>query len=444
MRPFALILFLLLGSFASAGAIACNLTNHCPESEPCCDQYGICGTGYYCLGGCDVRFSYNLSACMPMPRMTSFEESFASLDTIGEITSYLGNASAYDWVYTGYIDTYDDALLIQMPNGTTGTVVSSTKYLWYGKVGATLKSSRDKGVVTAFITFSDVKDEIDFEFVGYDLTHPQSNFYALGITNYSNAENSTTTNTFSNWHYYEIDWQEDELTWLIDGQVIRTLKKDDTWNSTTERYDYPQTPSRIEMSLWPGGDSSNGLGTIEWAGGEISWDTEDIKEYGYYYAYVKNMTVEAYDLPDFVEHRDLNSTKYHAFVYNSTEDINENNILLSTDKTWLGSEDSTGFDPDNEDEETVETTKIVSLSGSVLMTKTTVKTLTHPKATTSSTSTTSTSAWTGGFVQDTETTSTASNSSKSGSSSSGAVKSTTFSIVAGAIVGALGVFVFGL
>lgn len=384
-----------------------------------------------------------------MPRMGSFEESFTNLDSITEWSDYLGNASAYDWVYTGYIDSHDDALLLQMPNGTTGTVVSSTKYLWYGKVGVTMKSSRTQGVVTAFITYSDVKDEIDFEMMGYDLTHPQSNFYALGILNYSNSENSTTTSTFSNWHYYELNWEEDELTWLIDGDVIRTLRRDDTWNSTTERYDYPQTPSRIELSLWLGGDSSNGEGTIEWAGGETQWDTADIKNYGYYYAYVKNLTVEAYDLPDFVEHRDLNSTKYHAYVFNTTDVPNETNILLSTEKTWLGSEDSTGFDPDNEDEETVETTKIVSLSGSTVVTKTTVKTHSTSRKTTS-TSTTSTSVWTGGFVQDTHSsgesseTSAGGNSTSSGSSSSGATKSTTFSIVAAAILGGVGMFAFGL
>lgn len=444
MKPFAIIC--LFGLFAFTNAIACNLSSHCPESEPCCDQYGLCGSGFYCLGGCDVRFSYNLSACMPMPRMGSFEEPFATLDNIGEVSEYLGNASAYDWVYSGYIDTHDDALLIEMPNGTTGTVVSSTKYLWYGKVGATLKTSRDNGVVTAFITFSDVEDEIDFEFVGYDLTHPQSNYYALGILNYTNVANSTTSDTFSNWHYYEIDWQEDELTWLIDGAAVRTLRKEDTWNTTTDRYDYPQTPSRIELSLWPGGAESNGLGTIEWAGGEISWDSQDIKDYGYYYAYVKNLTVEAYDLPDFVAHRDLNATKYHAFVYNTTDDINEKNILLSTKKTWIGNEDATGFDPDNEEEETVETTKIVSLSGSVVVTKTSVKTLTHLKSTSTSTSTstTSTSEWTGGWIQNTQTTATASSNKSASSSSSGAIRGTTFSIVAAAVAGAVSMFVFAL
>ena len=32
---------------------------------------------------------------------------------------------------------------------------------------------------------------------------------------------------------------------------VRTLNKNDTWNETSNRYDYPQTPSRIQFSLWP-------------------------------------------------------------------------------------------------------------------------------------------------------------------------------------------------
>ena len=69
-----------------------------------------------------------------------------------------------------------------MAQGTVGTLLATTSYVWYGKISAKLKSSRDAGVVTAFILLSDVKDEIDFEFVGADLESAQSNFYFQGIT----------------------------------------------------------------------------------------------------------------------------------------------------------------------------------------------------------------------------------------------------------------------
>lgn len=56
-----------------------------------------------------------------------------------------------------------------------------------------MKSSRGQGVVTAFILMSDVKDEIDFEFVGTDLENAQSNFYFQGIPDCEYLVNWTST-----------------------------------------------------------------------------------------------------------------------------------------------------------------------------------------------------------------------------------------------------------
>lgn len=70
-----------------------------------------------------------------------------------------------------------------MAPNTVGTLLANNHYMWYGKVSAKLKSSRGKGVVTAFILLSDVKDEIDYEFVGSDLGNAQTNYYFQGIPN---------------------------------------------------------------------------------------------------------------------------------------------------------------------------------------------------------------------------------------------------------------------
>jgi beta-glucanase (GH16 family) len=66
---------------------------------------------------------------------------------------------------------------------TVGTVMASSHYVWYGKISATMKTSRGAGVVSAFILLSDVKDEIDYEFVGVELETAQTNYYFQGITN---------------------------------------------------------------------------------------------------------------------------------------------------------------------------------------------------------------------------------------------------------------------
>ncbi len=96
---------------------------------------------------------------------------------------YLGDSSKTDWVMDGQAVIYQDTVLLTMAANTVGTVLASSTYMWYGNVKARFRTSRGQGVVTAFILLSDVKDEIDYEFVGVELTTAQSNFYSQGITN---------------------------------------------------------------------------------------------------------------------------------------------------------------------------------------------------------------------------------------------------------------------
>lgn len=340
-------------NFTVADQQKCDKDNKCPESAPCCSQYGVCGNGTTCLGGCDPRYSYRMDACMPMPIMRDLETQFGDKDILQKQEKYLGNATEYDWLYTGHVDTHDDALLLQMPPKSTASVISSTKYLWYGKISAALKSSRGDGVITAFILYSDIKDEIDYEFVGNDLKKPQTNYYWQGILNYTNAKGVDTPNTFDDYHLYEIDWHEDHIDWFVDHKKLRTLNKNETYNSTTKKYHYPQTPSRIQFSLWPAGDSSS-KGTQEWAGGKVDWDSEDIKKTGYYYAFLKNISVTPYGLPLHLQVYTNNtdsynkSAKYDAFQFNSTDGLSSD-IYLSNKKTYLGKENANGLHPDNKD-----------------------------------------------------------------------------------------------
>lgn len=99
-----------------------------------------------------------------------------------------------------------------------------------------IETTKWSGVVTAAITMSDVKDEIDWEFVGNETTSAQTNYYFLGQANYSATAGETYQvtsggDTSQNFHTYTLDWQEDYLTWSIDGNSVRTLTKADTMAS---------------------------------------------------------------------------------------------------------------------------------------------------------------------------------------------------------------------
>jgi len=72
-------------------------------------------------------------------------------------------------------------------------------------------------------------------------------------------------------------------------------EKSKTWNATANQWNFPQTPARVQLSIWPGGAASNAQGTIDWAGGPIDWNSEAIQQDGYYYATVSDVTIECYN-----------------------------------------------------------------------------------------------------------------------------------------------------
>ncbi|KAI5306391.1 putative glycosidase crf2 [Ascosphaera pollenicola] len=282
---------------ALADNIKCHTNSHCPEEFSCCSQYGECGTGAYCLGGCDPLSSFSLNSCVPAPVCQPRVYDWDDLDSVSPNTKYLGDASAADWVSSGQALSSGGNLILTMAPKTVGTLLSSNHYIWYGKITARMRTSRGRGVVTAFILMSDVKDEIDFEFIGADLGDAQTNYYFQGIPVWTNEISASVSDTFENYHTYTIDWQPDHITWSIDGQDVRTLKKSDTYNETTKRFEFPQTPSRLQLSLWPAGLPSSAEGTVEWAGGLVDWESEDVKKNGYYYSLIDKITVECYDPP---------------------------------------------------------------------------------------------------------------------------------------------------
>lgn len=95
----------------------------------------------------------------------------------------------------------------------------------------------------------------------------------------------------------------------------------------------------MQLSLWPAGQASNAEGTIEWAGGEIDWDSEDIKDKGYYYAEFGEITVECYDPPS-------NSGDGKKSYILTNKDGLEGSFKLTNNDTVLASLGATGLDPD--------------------------------------------------------------------------------------------------
>jgi beta-glucanase (GH16 family) len=238
---------------------------------------------------------------MPEPVCESANHTFANFNRVlSNSTYYTGNATEYDWtIDEGQIINTNSsggemALILTETNG--GTRVSSTRYVHYATITTRLKTGRWAGVVTAFITMSNIKDEIDWEFPGANTTQGQTNFFWQGVIPPTTAGevSGDISDTFSNYHDYTIDWQPDTLTWSIDNKVVRTLKKSDTIDSNGVAH-YPTTPARIQLSLWPAGIPSEPSGTVTWAGGMIDWTNPDYTAAGHFYALVSSVNIQCAD-----------------------------------------------------------------------------------------------------------------------------------------------------
>jgi len=80
------------------------------------------------------------------------------------------------------------------------------------------------------------------------------------------------TDIYANYHDYTIDWQPETLRFLIDNKEVCSINKADTLKDGV--YQYPTTPARVQLSIWPAGISSM-QGTVQWAGGMMNWQDPD-------------------------------------------------------------------------------------------------------------------------------------------------------------------------
>lgn len=140
-----------------------------------------------------------------------------------------------------------------------------------------MRAARGVGVVTSFVLQSDDLDEIDWEWLGGDATQVQTNFFSKGCTDtYDRGGFSGVGDPINNFHTYTIKWTPEQLDWIIDGAVVRTLKNTGAGGCSG----YPQSPMQIKLGTWVAGRKGAPKGTIEWAGGLT--DFSDIPFDGYY------------------------------------------------------------------------------------------------------------------------------------------------------------------
>lgn len=143
--------------------------------------------------------------------------------------------------------------------------IQSKFYIFFGSVSVIMKAAKGQGIISSIVLESDDLDEVDWEFMGGNITHAETNYFGKGnTTSFDRAVYyPVATDVTENFHNYTIHWTSDTLEWYIDSALVRTLP----YAAANGGHNYPQTPMTVRLGIWAGGDTANNNGTIVWAGG---------------------------------------------------------------------------------------------------------------------------------------------------------------------------------
>lgn len=149
-------------------------------------------------------------------------------------------------------------------------------YFFGGRTEMMMKCAPGQGIISSMMWLSDTLDEVDWEFFGTNTTHAASNYFGKGDSDFSNGGyHDTGFDVQDDYHNYTTLWTEDKLEWWIDGDLVRTLLRDEANGGKN----FPQTPMRLSLGIWAGGDPRLAEGTREWAGGDTDYDKGPFKMY---------------------------------------------------------------------------------------------------------------------------------------------------------------------
>ncbi|KAI1108318.1 concanavalin A-like lectin/glucanase domain-containing protein [Nemania sp. NC0429] len=150
-------------------------------------------------------------------------------------------------------------------------------YMLGGRYDVEMQVAPGQGVISSSVLWSDTQDEIDWEFSGNQHGEEpfpppdgkwlvETNVFAQGrmwdgAAKYQKDAYKPTTQ----FHTYSVEWDEDHMSWYVDNKVVRTVEA----SNTPSGFLFPQSPMKLQLGVWGGGDPANSYWTIQWAGGEI-------------------------------------------------------------------------------------------------------------------------------------------------------------------------------
>ncbi|KAK1750139.1 concanavalin A-like lectin/glucanase domain-containing protein [Echria macrotheca] len=185
----------------------------------------------------------------------------------------------------GYNYSHAGAGLTISKSGQSPTLQTKW-YIFFGLIEVHLRAAPGQGIVSCIVLESDDGDEIDFEWLGGEPQRLQTNYFGKrNTTTWDRGRFSHVDDTQYVTHSYAIDWNQDSITWYVDWQPVRTLR----FHEAVDGTNFPQTPARLRLGIWSGGDPKNPEGTISWSGGRTDYSK------GPYTMYVERVRIVNYN-----------------------------------------------------------------------------------------------------------------------------------------------------
>jgi endo-1,3-1,4-beta-glycanase ExoK len=116
----------------------------------------------------------------------------------------------------------------------------------YGTYEVKMRAAPGAGSVSAFFVYvgPNPQDEIDFEFLGKDLSAVQLNYYAGGKGGHEYLARMPIDPSKTR-VLLAFDWLPDTIRWYIDGQLVHEAKRQ-------AGEPFPERPMKIHLSIWNG------------------------------------------------------------------------------------------------------------------------------------------------------------------------------------------------
>ncbi|GIZ46716.1 hypothetical protein CKM354_000983000 [Cercospora kikuchii] len=232
-------------------------------------------------------------------------------------------------------------------------------FILFGKVDVEMRIASGVGMISSAVLMSDDFDEIDFEFSGNNFGNPawtagvgQNNYFGKGLTgNYDRGSYFEVSRPQDTFHTYSFEWRKAFLNWELDGKVIRQFRYDQS-SGDQGNYQYPQTPAKLQLGIWAGGDPSMDEGTKSWAGGET-----DVNG-GPYTMYVRKVTIHNYN-PAHAYNWTDQSGKWQSIQISQDKKAPVSNVTVTIKPPSMGT-NSTSASVAGSDGKKTSTTKVVT------------------------------------------------------------------------------------